>query len=506
MPKVSGSVYDDQRNGLQGVLVSIDATRGGKSIYETTYTDAKGAYSFGQIQAGAFSVDVPKLLDLDGDGAPEWEIATAMPFTNTVKKGAPFDAPPVYYRPSSVGGMVQKVVGTLGDGVKATENMFSYPTLTQELAYASSATAASPGWSDGASASTSLARVAEDTLRGVLGWRPKENDPRGFVGALTQAFELTDVDGHVEWSWSPRTYAVQTDLAGGISGAQASLHIRANEALGQALPLLEGLYPLRLDADSEDSAALTSIVSSHWTALVDELGLAGGPRVSRVDQIFTLLLGPSRRTSPDRVGGELGKLRDEFGFRSSKDLVNTLEEEQDLTNFRILTDYTTGLRQTWDSNRQFFTRQSKTAFFGTQLVLLSRQLSVVGESVDEVRFAMNSVYLGPSERQTTEIVFLNGSVMFVEELLSWVQDFSTHEGPRLIQDGGKFAVQNSFLPVAQQLDQLVTEAADPTHPNNKLPSGYRTGRVKNAWKALGDQLNVLVQQATKIEHRIPSQP
>jgi hypothetical protein len=33
-----------------------------------------------------------------------------------------------------------------------------------------------------------------------------------------------EVEGHIEAKWTPRSYAVQTDLPGGITGAQASLY------------------------------------------------------------------------------------------------------------------------------------------------------------------------------------------------------------------------------------------------------------------------------------------
>ena len=117
----------------------------------------------------------------------------------------------------------------------------------------------------------------------VLGWKVKAADPKGFVGALTASFACTDVEGHTQCTWTPRTYAVQTDLAGGITGAQASLYSRAQEALNQALPLLDGLYPLDPEADAEDVTALKGIARSQLTELVNELGVAGGPRISRVE-------------------------------------------------------------------------------------------------------------------------------------------------------------------------------------------------------------------------------
>jgi len=353
----------------------------------------------------------------------------------------------------------------------------------------------------------------------VLGWRPKGDDPRGFVGALTQSFALKEVEGHTEWTWTPRTYAVQTDLAGGITGAQASLYTRAKDALDQALPLLDGLYPLRVDADPQDMEALRATVHSQMTEIVNELGISGGPRVSRIDQLFLLLLGGRLQpepgeivTEPDDVepGSQLGTLREEFGLATTDDLVNTVEEEQNLTNFRILADYLIGLRLSWVANRRFFTRVTGTTpFFGTQLVLLSRQLSVIVESVDEVRFALDSVFIGPSERQTLELV-LGGredeplTRMFVEELLSWVSSFASEEGPRVIQDGGKHGVQTAFLPVVETLQLLVDGATHPANPTDlPLPKGYYTLRVQRSLQELRDQLKELVKLASSITHQVP---
>jgi hypothetical protein len=103
---------------------------------------------------------------------------------------------------------------------------------------------------------------------------------------------------------------------GAVTGAQASLYARAKAALDQSLPLLEGLYPLRADSDSQDVEAIRAIVRSGLTELVYELGQVGGPREQRVNALFGSLLGnrPSER-NPEEVGGLLGKLRQEFGLQ-----------------------------------------------------------------------------------------------------------------------------------------------------------------------------------------------
>jgi hypothetical protein len=53
------------------------------------------------------------------------------------------------------------------------------------------------------------------------------------------------------------------------------------------------LYTLNPDTDEEMVTALNDIVSSQFTELVNELGNPGGPRISRVNQYFNLLLGDS---------------------------------------------------------------------------------------------------------------------------------------------------------------------------------------------------------------------
>jgi hypothetical protein len=138
---------------------------------------------------------------------------------------------------------------------------------------------------------------------------------------------------------------------------------------------------------------------------------------------------------------------------------------------------------------------------------------VVAESVDEVRFTLDSVFIGPAERQTIE---LNSTLVppflpppiFLEDLLSWIQDFATEEGPRLIQDGGKFAVQNTFYPVAGNLLEMVSallkNVTDPFATG--LPPGAYTKRVQKSVGDLNDQLQQLANFAKPIEHVITPEP
>jgi hypothetical protein len=91
-------------------------------------------------------------------------------------------------------------------------------------------------------------------------------------------------------------------------------------------------------------------------------------------------------------------------------------------------------------------------------------------------------------------------------LFSWIQSFATEEGPRLIQDGGKFGVHFSFLPIAQKLQDRVKSVQDPNPRNRGLPPGFHTFRVQRSLKQLGDELDELVALASPISHVIGAEP
>ena len=446
---------------------------------------------------------------------------------------------------AGVGQNVQAAAGQIAPAAnqvaQAVNAATTFPILTEEVGYPPSPLA-SPGKGGGAGGSSQLGQMAMKAIADVLSWKPKVGDPKAFVGALNASFSCQEVEGHTECVWTPRTYAVQTDIGGGITGAQASLYTRAKDAIDDSLKLLDGLYPLRPDADAEYIQATRDIVRNQLTQLSIELGMAGGPRVTRVDQIFLLLTGvlppAGVQFDPDQLGvpgvtnqSQLATLRRVLGLRRQPlpailanppafsfalpaepgNLVNTVEDETDQTNFRIIVDYVTSLQQSWNINRPFFLvgpGAAPQAFFGTQLVLISQQLSVVAESVDEVRFALDSVFIGPDEQQTVLINFAlsaNPQVgalqpMFVDGLLSWIRDFAAEEGPRIVQEGGTFGVGLTFVPILQQLILAATGLTDPAIiAAAGVPQAFNTPRVVNAANDLQDQLNNLLNLGLQIQ-------
>jgi len=451
-----------------------------------------------------------KTVTLQLQGQPPLKVGDLISLQCTGLK-AGFDDPDTFFVRTN--GEESQAEANARRTTQAVEDSVAYPVMTENVGTPpSSSYGGGSGYGGGGSGSGSLqlAQVANQTISDVLGWKPKDGDAKGFVGALTQSFTLQDVEGHVESTWTPRSYAVQTDLAGGITGAQASLYMRAQDAMNQSLPLLDGFYALNPDSDPQMVTALKDIVSSQLTQLTGEMGYPGGPRISRVNQYFHLLLGdalPTRQqqqnvpailSDPDKIKGTLGRLRNELQLQSFSKYVNSVEDEQNITNYRIFSDYLTSLAQSWVNNLKFFGLDTQHAFLGSQLVLISRQLSVVSDTVDEVRFTLDSVFISDAERQTLQLNFSNDPALFIEDLLSWTQTFAKDEGPQLIQNSGKLGVGDGFLPIVEKLHRLVGEARDPLK-QGKLPDGFRTIRVKNSLHDLESQLAELKRLAEGVK-------
>ena len=435
----------------------------------------------------------------------------------------------------------------------------SFPILTEEVGYppsplaggATSANSRSGGGSangyGGGGGRGGLGPMVTRALQDVLGWKIKSNDSAGFLGALNQSFTLKESEGTVVSTWTPRSYAVQSDLSGGISGAQASLYTMAKTMLDQLLPLIDGLYALDPSANTEDTAALKQLVNSQLMNLTAEMGYLGGPRVMRVHQYLQMLLGvrlelrqtphPTRLViekrhpprgspldqrfqlgawppvhhywaNPDLVLGSLGNLRDMLGLFELVDVrnrfINTVADEQNVTNFRVIVDYVNSVLNAWSNSIQFFAG-ANSRFLGTQLVIISRQLGVVSEAIDEVRFVLDSVFIGPAQRETTQIIFTGLAPpmiadlppIFLEDLLQWAQNFVGAEAQEVIQNGGKLGLGEDFMASVEQL--YVQTYGLYLFAQGQAPAPLGTARVQQALYKLVSQLKELFQLTQSIE-------
>ena len=399
-----------------------------------------------------------------------------------------------------------------GDG-EAVTDLSAYPVLTEEISTlgAPAPAAGAPG---AGGPGAGYGQTVDQAMRDVLGWRPSA-DVAGFQAALTGAFQLRQVEGHTEWSWQQRGYAVQADM-GALTGAQASIYARAKNTLDQIQPLLAGLTALNPALyEPQDLETIRTVVSTELQELVNELALAGGPRIQRVDELFRLLVGENRKSiniNPDLVQGQLGILRQRFGL--TRDEVQTVDEERIVTNFRIIVEQVLALQNSWYTDRTLLSGVSSRTSLGTILIWLSRGLEAVCESVNDLTFSLDSVYVDAAQRQVVELRFadllvkdvpvvpLRGNPpkttrvllepdeapMFLSDLLDWVLRASQDEGPRIIQDAGKQGIF-AFQPVLNTLRTLVRATGQLARERNDLPAGMRTPRVGRAIKVLAAQLD-----------------
>jgi hypothetical protein len=234
-----------------------------------------------------------------------------------------------------------------------------------------------------------------------------------------------------EWIWAPGEGPAGSDLGAGLTGAQTSIYERGRAAVEAAIPLLDGLVPLRQTVDPGELEGLRTVVRHEMAELVSELGMAGGPRVLRIDVLFDLLLGPDSAVDPVGVGGVLGTLRDLFGL--TPQLVTEIGEEQNLTDFVLIADYVGGIRQRWEVARPFFDRRDW-AYIGDSRIRIMRALAVVAESVDELRSALDSVSMGHARRAVTIVHVAGEAPLTLAEFLNWIHRFAAEEGPALVRD------------------------------------------------------------------------
>jgi hypothetical protein len=422
--------------------------------------------------------------------------------------------------------------GTPARNGEAITDLSAYPVLTEEVSTTGVPTPVTGGPGGGGGTGAGYGQTVDQAMRDVLGWRPS-GDVAGFQAALTGAFQLREVEGHTAWSWQQRGYAVQADM-GGLTGAQASIYARAKAALDQIQPLLAGLTTLNpAQYEPQDLETIRSVVGTELQELVNELAWEGGPRIQRVDELFRLLLGEGYKSlsmDPDLVQGNLGTLRQRFAL--TVDEIQTVDEERIVTNFRIIVEQVLALYASWQFDRKLLSGIGPKAALGTILIWLSRGLEAVCESVGDLLFALDSVYVDAAQRQVIELRFAGLTVagvpmvpfrgnppktmpydlkqqapMFLSDLLDWVLRASQDEGPRIIQDAGKDGVL-AFKPILNSLRTLVRATAQIAREQNAvnaMPAGMRTPRVDRALKVLAAQLDEAANLASLVRVELAPQ-
>ncbi len=347
-----------------------------------------------------------------------------------------------------------------------------------------------------------LGSQANETISSILGWRGRTTDAAGFQAALKASFSLNEVDGHVVAGYTARSLSIQADL-GALTGAQASLYARAKSTETLVVGLIDGLTVLDPTADLNDTEALRRLVRESVLELVGELGIPGGPRVPRVNTLFTVLTGTPATLAgavpiATRVGGQLGQLRDRFGLVRSN--INDLNNEQVFTSFFTVVDAIGSLQGSWAQQRKAFSVvPGSDTYLGPELVLLSRDLAAASEQLEEVRFLLESVFVGPAEQQTILVRGVDGAAddaMALSDLMSWLEDFLGTRGPRLISESGRDGIQAAFMPMAVTLSNLVGALAEGGQAG--WPRAMSAMRVVNGFGELSTYLTSVLDRVRNV--------
>jgi hypothetical protein len=195
------------------------------------------------------------------------------------------------------------------------------------------------------------------------------------------------------------------------------------------------------------------------------------------------------------VQGQLGKLRDRFGL--TVDQIRTVDEEHVVTNFRTIIEHVLALHASWTTDRGLLSPFDARASLGTVLIWLSRSLEAVSESVDDLEFALDSVFVDAAQRQVISLNLHGEKALLLSDLLDWIRRASRDEGPRIIQDAGKDGVF-AFAPVLRRLRGLTQQTRQAARYDSSLPHGLKTPRVDRALGVLVDQLEAAARLASHV--------
>lgn len=383
---------------------------------------------------------------------------------------------------------------------------------------------APPGGGGAATGAPTARAMVDAQMRAILGRSTGSGGVAGTLAALDRSFTMDQQRGVDVWVWQPRSYAVQSDIGAGVTGRQASIARLAGTIADEITPLVDGLTPLvpedSVNPDEIDAAR--SIFDESLPAFVTEIGLDGGPRITRALgllqdvatqlQALGMLLGalgehprgggvdlsdpttwvrPRRLLAPG-IGFPWDALDPQTWWPPDERYVVTVADEQDLTDYRIAFDRLSVLVA------QFQAGYMAGGLPGAQpqdrgmlIVLLQRALDASAEAAQATQDALDSVNLGPDER---EVIYLDATGLSVDDALTWATSFPSDEAPPLLQDGGRLGAR-SILARTQAIVASVNLIQNPQNAPSPLPDGLSHPRVVYALRLLADALGDVVNAA-----------
>lgn len=305
----------------------------------------------------------------------------------------------------------------------------AFPILVENVGTCGSASAPAPAAPD-----DTLAVISS-----VLGGRVDLKNAKAFLPALAAAFPVSTVDGHQVVKYTPRRFGVVADGAE-ITGWQAAFLDRARSVMSGALPKLQRLESSACCGDDKtDIDCVRNIIAQELNGIVDQFTSPSGAVVQRVDQLFDLLLGKTKRvTKADDVEGQLGLLGRAIAGDEEK-VTSFISAATDIVNLRDFYEVTK-------------TNLAADGADQPQRARIVAALGCVADGVDDAYRAFDSVYIGEAERAA---LVIPPAAMTLAELLGWIDDFASHDGVELLRNCGRTAITRAVSPTVVKLQSLV---------------------------------------------------
>jgi hypothetical protein len=428
------------------------------------------------------------------------------------------------------------------------DSLLGFPFLTEQVTPRTTSSDVQSYPSGGGG--MSLQRTVDSAIRAVLGRPANPSDPKGFQAALTASFAINVVEGHTEWTYTPRAFAGAAEFGESLTGVQASLVAFAKNALDQSLPMIDALTSLDPTVEPDELEAKRAIVRTEWNEFVMELQTPGGPRATRADMILSGLTNPTGYIY--QFGVDLGMV--DQNNQISRDLVVTLDDEDKLTQYISLRNYVAAVSNSWQDYRDNYYLTD----LGTSLLNLSRSLAVVSDELTDLTDALDSVYVGKAERLTIRVGLNlnfddppslpmgagsptppagNGSritignpvlptstpgipsptetAILLQDAFDWIDRFVTVEAGQLIATSGRrgaAVIQNTANILYYVIRNIITDVTTPPASLtsvgglslSKIPVGLRHPRVRIPLRDLADGLYDVLNAATMVTQNTPN--
>lgn len=312
----------------------------------------------------------------------------------------------------------------------------------QQTAYDSGSVQSSP-----TNTSNQWERVVDRAINQVLGKSPGKG-ANNFVNALDIAFPSKGYNQSMMTVTNTEKYGTAGLLAE-VSTEQAILYRQASTNMADALKVLAGIQYFSPKADKESVEALRELIRGRINSLVEEFRRADEPRSDLVESDLRAL---------DEYTAEFGKQ----AFLNGSGAV-TIEDEEQVTNFKLLKSYLNTLRDTW---RRYY-RAERGGRFNSLSVKVDRArviLPIVSQANLDFSNALESVGLTENERRSRASLF---TALDSPAILEYPVDAISPNGSNL--DIGN-VIHKMFLSSPTQSGNSTSMILDPEYLSTWLPN------------------------------------